>query len=117
MPPVWQVEPGARVVLVSTKPQLVLQMRAEALRFLPHVEILQSLTLDDPQLGTALAEAQVIIHAARAGQVRDGLRPDQSAIEYRYTPDLGVLRKDILPRIEALRARRTGRETPGEGHE
>ncbi len=108
------LEPGARVVMVSTKPQLVLQMRAEALRFLPHVEILQCLTLDDPQLGQALAGAQVIIHASRADSVRDGLRPDQTAIEYRYTPDLGVLRKDILPRIEALRARRTGRDMTGD---
>ncbi|WP_172329755.1 GntR family transcriptional regulator [Mangrovicoccus sp. HB161399] len=108
------LEPGARVVMVSTKPQLVLQMRAEALRFLPHVEILQCLTLDDPQLEAALSEAQVIIHASRADRVRDGLRPDQTAIEYRYTPDLGVLRKDILPRIEALRARRTGSRSEGD---
>ncbi|WP_138467138.1 GntR family transcriptional regulator [Poseidonocella sp. HB161398] len=108
------LEPGARVVMVSTQPQLVLQMRAEALRFLPHVEILQSLTLDDPQLSAALAEAQVVIHASRADSVRDGLRPDQTAIEYRYTPDLGVLRKDILPRIEALRARRTGGTATGD---
>ncbi|MFV0385832.1 GntR family transcriptional regulator [Paracoccus sp. (in: a-proteobacteria)] len=99
------LRPDARVVGYSYFPGFVTVMKTGIRRFAPHVPDLTMLVRGDADEAAAIASADVLIHATGAGYLCDSLRPDQTAFEYRHTPDAQSVRDDLLPAIEAVRRR------------
>ncbi|SDF01308.1 GntR family transcriptional regulator [Limimaricola pyoseonensis] len=96
--------PEAQVAAVSYFDDFLTLMKTGIMRFAPHVTQVEALVRSDPELAARLAEADVLIHSTGAEYLRAGLRPDQTAIEYRHTPDGRAIRAELLPAIAACRA-------------
>ncbi len=79
-------------------------MRAGVMRFAPHVTRLTAAVRDEPGLPGILSHADVVIHSTGAEYLRRDLRPDQTVIEYRHTPDTRAIETDLLPAIDAVRS-------------
>lgn len=99
------IAPQAQVAAVSYFPEFLPAMRAGILRFAPHVTRVTGAVSDDDDLPALLSRADVVIHATGAEDLRCGLRADQTAIEYRHTPDSHAIETDLLPAIDACRGR------------
>ncbi len=95
----------ARVVGYSVFPGFVTIMKSGIRRFAPHVADPEMVVRGDADEAARIARAQVVIYASGAEYLRDGLRPDQTAFEYRHTPDTQSIRSDVLPAVEACRVR------------
>ena len=99
------ISPQAQVAVVSYFPEFLPVMRAGILRFAPHITRVTSAVFDDDDLSTVVDRADVLIHSTGAEDLRKDLRPDQTAIEYRHTPDSHAIETDLMPAIDACRGR------------
>ncbi|WP_371060512.1 GntR family transcriptional regulator [Rhodosalinus sp. 5P4] len=104
------IAPQAQVAVVSYFPEFLPVMRAGVLRFAPHVTRVTGAVSDDDDLPGLLSRADVIVHSTGADNLRQGLRADQMAIEYRHTPDSHAIETDLLPAIDACRGRTPDKE-------
>lgn len=95
--------PDARVAAYSIFPGFVTIMRSGIRRFAPHVAEPDMILRGDADTEARLARAQVVIYASGAENLRDSLRPGQTAFEYRHTPDAQSIRNDVLPAVAACR--------------
>jgi len=98
------IPPDAKTLAFAYVPSFVTIMKAGILRFAPHVTQLTMKVRDEPGLHDAIQASQVLIYATGADYLRRDLRPDQTAFEYRHTPDIHAIRTEILPAIETCRA-------------
>lgn len=105
------MSPKSQVAVVSYFPEFLPVMRAGVLRFAPHVSRIATAVCDDDELPQVLAAADVVIHSTGAEDLRRDLRADQSAIEYRHTPDSNAIETDLLPAIDACRGRTPEQES------
>ncbi len=108
------IAPDATVAVVSFFDDFLTVMKGGINRFAPHVSRITAVPRGFPALAEVLAQADVLIHATGAGYLREALRPDQTAIEYRHTPDSNAVRTELLPAIEAARLSATRKDRPDE---
>ncbi|AVO38359.1 GntR family transcriptional regulator [Pukyongiella litopenaei] len=101
------ISPQAEVAIVSYFPEFLPVMRAAILRFAPHVTRFGSAVWKDDNADALIARANVVIHSTGTEDLRSNMRPDQTAIEYRHTPDSHAIETDLLPAIDACRGRAT----------
>lgn len=99
------ISPQARVAVVSYFPEFLPVMRAGILRFAPHVTRITSAVWGDDSLSGVIPRSDVVIHSTGAEDLRRNMRPDQTIIEYRHTPDSHAIETDLLPAIDACRGR------------
>lgn len=104
------IPPQAQVAVVSYFPEFLPMMRAGIMRFAPHVTRVTGAVRDDAGLPDLLARADVVIHSTGAEFLRNDLRSEQTAVEYRHTPDSHAIETDLLPAIDACRGRTLERE-------
>jgi len=102
--------PEATVLVVSFFDDFLALMKSGVSRFAPHVNEIIAVPRSDETLDALLAEADVLIHSSGAGYLRDQLRADQNAIEYRHTPDSNSVKQELLPAIEAARSSAVSKE-------
>lgn len=102
--------PEATVAVVSYFDDFLALMKSGVSRFAPHVREIIALPRSDSQLDDVLSAADVVIYSSGADYLREHLRADQIAVEYRHTPDSNSVRKELLPAIEAARASVVSRE-------
>lgn len=95
--------PTARVVGYSIFPGFVPIMKSGIRRFAPHVADPEMVVRGQDDEAARVAGGDVLIYASGAEHLRRTLRPDQSAFEYRHTPDAQSVRDDLLPAVEACR--------------
>jgi len=98
------VPPDAKTLAYSYFPGFVTIMKVGILRFAPHVTQLTMKVRDEDGLSAAMRDADVVIYATGADYLRGALRAEQTAFEYRHTPDIHAIRTEILPAIERCRA-------------
>ncbi|NUH63742.1 GntR family transcriptional regulator [Sulfitobacter sp. S0837] len=98
------IPPDAITLAYSYFPGFVTIMKAGILRFAPHVTQLTMKVRDEEGLSAAMRNADVVIYATGADYLRGALRAEQTAFEYRHTPDIHAIRTEILPAIERCRA-------------
>ncbi|WP_239520780.1 GntR family transcriptional regulator [Pseudooceanicola aestuarii] len=97
------IPPEAKVAGYSYFPGFVTIMKAGIRRFAPHVPDLTMVVRGEADSDLNVSGADVLIYATGAEYLRDGLRADQSAFEYRHTPDTDSVRRELLPAVEAAR--------------
>ncbi|MFN4128751.1 MAG: GntR family transcriptional regulator [Paracoccaceae bacterium] len=102
------IPPEAHVAVVSYFPDFMTIMKTGIMRFAPHVTQMTAMVRDDPGLPGLLNRADVLIHSTGADYLRDQFAPNKAAVEYRHTPDNNSIRSELLPAIEARRARAAG---------
>ena len=106
------LRPDARVLLVSYFDDFVPVLKAGVARFAPHLAQMTAVSRGAPGLDRMLGHCDVMIHSTGADYLRASLTPDQSAIEYRHTPDSHIIRTEVLPALDALRQTRPATEGP-----
>jgi DNA-binding transcriptional regulator YhcF (GntR family) len=98
-----EVDPLARLGLVSVFPEFLALMKPGVLRFAPHVPSVTAIVADDPGLHDFLRRVDVVVYATGAqpalAEAGSGLR----TIEYRHVPDPHAVQADLLPLIESIR--------------
>jgi DNA-binding transcriptional regulator YhcF (GntR family) len=99
-----QIDPLARVAIVSTFPQFLPIMKSGLQRFAPHVHDLQATLIESPSLAADLQQADVVVYASGSKRCVELLRPGTTAFEYRYTPDPREIDRGLLPMLESVRA-------------
>jgi DNA-binding transcriptional regulator YhcF (GntR family) len=98
-----QIDPLARVVIVSTFPEFLPFMKAGIQRFAPHVHDIRSTLLESPDLARMLQGAEVVVRASGSERVVDMLPADVPSFEYRHTPDPREIDQILLPLLEDIR--------------
>lgn len=93
----------ARVVGYTYFPGFLTIMTAGIRRFAPHVSQLAMAVRGDQGAAQAIVDADVLIYATGADYLLETLGPGQTAFEYRHTPEMQSIRRDLLPAIEARR--------------
>lgn len=93
-----------RVVGYTYFPTFLTIMKAGITRFAPHVSDLSMVVRGEDGGEARIAAAEVLIYATGADYLLEGLGKNQTAFEYRHTPDNQSIRRDLLPAIEAARA-------------
>lgn len=99
-----QIDPLARVAIVSTFPEFLPIMKAGLLRFASHVPDAHATLLESPTLAEELQRADVVVYASGSKRVTELLRPGAIAFEYRHTPDPREIEQALLPLLESIRA-------------
>ncbi len=102
--------PEATVLVVSFFDDFLALMKSGVSRFAPHVDDIIAVPRSDTELDALLCKADVLIHSSGAGYLRDQLRADQIAIEYKHTPDSNSVKQELLPAIEAARTSAVSKE-------
>ncbi len=103
-----QIDPLARVAIVSTFPEFLPFMKAGVQRFAPHVHDIRSTILESPDLAQVLQGTDVVVRASGSERVIDMLPPDTPSFEYRHTPDPREIDQVLLPMLEEIRGRLAG---------
>src|SRR5579871_5884749 len=98
-----QIDPLARVAIVSTFPEFLPFMKAGVQRFAPHVHDIRSTILESPDLAQVLEGCDVVVRASGSERVIDMLPPDTPSFEYRHTPDPREIDQVLLPMLEEIR--------------
>ncbi len=98
-----QIDPLARVAIVSTFPEFLPFMKAGIQRFAPHVHDIRSTLLESPDLAQVLQGAEVVVRASGSERVVDMLPADVPSFEYRHTPDPREIDQILLPLLEDIR--------------
>ncbi|MBW6457226.1 MAG: GntR family transcriptional regulator [Trueperaceae bacterium] len=112
-----EIDPLARVVLVSAVPEFVVTFRSAFERFASHVASVRTTVHAAPggrALVDAVGDADVVVYATGAEDVLDGLPADVRAFEYRHVPDPVQVETVLLPLVERLRAAKARGEPPRE---
>lgn len=111
-----EIDPLARVALISAVPEFVVTFRRAFERFASHVPAVSATVIGTALADSAMAQADVVVYATGAERVLDGLSGDIRAFEYRHVPDPVQVEQVLLPAIERLRTRRA-RENQLPAHE
>jgi DNA-binding transcriptional regulator YhcF (GntR family) len=109
-----EIDPLARVVLVSAVPEFVVTFRRAIERFASHVASVRTAVRGSPEAAATVAGADVVVYATGAEDVLDGLPADVRAFEYRHVPDPVQVETVLLPLVERLRAAKARGEPPRE---
>lgn len=110
------IPPEAEVTAVSYFDDFLPTLKSGIDRFAPHLGRVTAVPRGDPALPDLVTRADVLIYATGAEYLREGLRSDQTAIEYRHTPDSHALRSELLPAIEAARSNISKKEPHDENN-
>lgn len=102
-----EVDPLARMVLVSSLPEFVVTLRRAVERFASHVASVRTCVRGSDELRALLPDADVVVYATGSDDVLDGLAADVRAFEYRHVPDPVFIERTLIPAIERLRAAKT----------
>ncbi len=94
-----------RVVGYSYFDTFVTMLKAGIHRFGPHISDVQIVVRGEPDAEAAIEAADVLVYATGADYLLKSLRADQKAFEYRHTPDINAVKKELLPTIEAYRTK------------
>jgi DNA-binding transcriptional regulator YhcF (GntR family) len=108
-----QIDPLARVALVSTFPEFLPIMKAGVQRFAPHVHDIRATVLESPDLAEVLRQAEVVVRASGSERVTNMLPPETPSFEYRHTPDPREIDQVLLPMLEEIRGRLTSETASG----
>ena len=100
-----QIDPLARVAIVSTFPEFLPIMKAGVQRFAPHVHDIRATVLESPDLAEVLGQAEVVVRASGSERVTSMLPPETPSFEYRHTPDPREIDQVLLPMLEEIRGR------------
>jgi len=98
-----QIDPLARVCIVSTFPEFLPIMKAGVQRFAPHVQSIKATLLDSPDLKRVLASMNVVVYATGSERVGRLLKRGVAHFEYRHTPDPVEIDQVLLPMLESIR--------------
>ena len=98
-----QIDPLARVAIVSTFPEFLPFMKAGVQRFAPHVHDIRATLLEAPDLTQVLQGADVVVRASGSERVVEMMPPEVSSFEYRHTPDPREIDQILLPLLEEIR--------------
>ena len=98
-----QIDPLARVAIVSTFPEFLPIMKAGVQRFAPHVHDIQATLLEAADLPEVLRRVDVVVYATGSERVAGLLRPNTASFEYRHTPDPREIDQILLPLLEDIR--------------
>jgi GntR family transcriptional regulator len=99
-----EIDPAARVVLVSTVPAFVVTFRRGIERFASHVASVRTCVHGSPEAAACLSDADVVVYATGSEEVLDGLAADVRAFEYRHVPDPIHVERNVIPLIDRVRA-------------
>jgi len=99
-----QIDPLARVGILSTFPAFLPIMKAGVQRFAPHVSDLEATVLGSPELAAVLRRIDVLVYATGSEGVLQQLRPAVHSLEYRHTPDPREIDQILLPMLEDIRS-------------
>ncbi|WP_207303024.1 GntR family transcriptional regulator [Paracoccus sediminis] len=97
------IRPDARVLLVSYFDDFLSVLKAGVARFAPHLARVTAVARAADDLDRLLADCDVLIHATGADYLGSRLGAQQTAIEYRHTPDSHAVQTQLLPALDALR--------------
>jgi DNA-binding transcriptional regulator YhcF (GntR family) len=112
-----EIDPLARVLLVSAVPEFVVTFRRAIERFASHVASVRTTVHGAPGAPTMadlVGDADVVVYATGAEDVLDGMPADVRAFEYRHVPDPVQVETVLLPLVERLRAAKARGEPPQE---
>ena len=109
-----EIDPLARVVLVSAVPEFVVTFRRAIERFASHVASVRTAVRGTPEAAARVVGSDVVVYATGAEDVLDGLPADVRAFEYRHVPDPVQVETVLLPLVERLRAAKARGESPRE---
>jgi DNA-binding transcriptional regulator YhcF (GntR family) len=98
-----QIDPLARIAIVSTFPEFLPFMKAGVQRFAPHVHDIRATILESADLAQVLQGADVVVRASGSERVIGMLPPDTPSFEYRHTPDPREIDQVLLPMLEEIR--------------
>jgi DNA-binding transcriptional regulator YhcF (GntR family) len=98
-----QIDPLARVAIISTFPEFLPFMKAGVQRFAPHVHDIRATILESPDLAQVLQGVDVVVRASGSERVTAMLPPDTPSFEYRHTPDPREIDQILLPMLEEIR--------------
>jgi DNA-binding transcriptional regulator YhcF (GntR family) len=98
-----QIDPLARVCIVSTFPEFLPIMKAGVQRFAPHVQSIKATVLDAPDLKETLARMSVVVLATGSEKAVRLLKKGTAHFEYRHTPDPCEIDQVLLPMLESIR--------------
>jgi DNA-binding transcriptional regulator YhcF (GntR family) len=98
-----QIDPLARVCIVSTFPEFLPIMKAGVQRFAPHVQSIKATVLDSPDLKEVLAPMNVVVYATGSERAARLLKRGIAHFEYRHTPDPVEIDQVLLPMLESIR--------------
>jgi DNA-binding transcriptional regulator YhcF (GntR family) len=98
-----EVDPLARVVLVSKLPEFLPTLRSSVERFAPHIESIVPLLWGTEEARVAANDADVVVYGTGSEAVLDGLSGRVRTLEFRHAPDPIHVERVLLPRISRLR--------------
>lgn len=99
-----EIDPSARVVLVSTVPAFVVTFQRAIERFASHVASVRICVHRSPEAADYVRDADVVVYATGSEDVVDGLEADVRAFEYRHVPDPIHVERALLPLVDRIRA-------------
>jgi DNA-binding transcriptional regulator YhcF (GntR family) len=99
-----QIDPLARVGIVSTLPEFLPIMKAGMQLFAPHVHDILATLLESATLAEELQRVDIVVYASGSKRAVDLLRSGTPAFEYRHTPDPREIDQVLLPMLESIRA-------------
>jgi len=99
-----EIDPSARVVLVSTVPAFVVTFLRGFERFASHVASVRTCVRGSQPADAFLRDADVVVYATGSEDVVDGLEADVRAFEYRHVPDPIHVERTLLPLVDRVRA-------------
>ncbi|WP_289041172.1 GntR family transcriptional regulator [uncultured Aliiroseovarius sp.] len=108
------ISPEATAVAVSYFDDFLPTLKSGINRFAPHLRRVTAVPRDHDGLDDLLTRIDVLIYATGAGYLTQSLRTDQTAIEYRHTPDGLSVESDLRPVIETVRAKKGKKEVRDE---
>lgn len=97
------VDPMARIAVVSRFVEFLPILTLGVRRFAAHVQTFSVVNFDDPDLGSIVAECDVLVLATGAEEVGRRARPGVPIIEYRHIPDPGDIERLVLPRLTGIK--------------
>jgi GntR family transcriptional regulator len=108
------IPPEAVIGAVSYFDDFMPTLKSGIDRFAPHVASVTAVPRGFGDMTRFLAQLDVLIYSTGADDLRDFLRADQVAVEYRHTPDGRAVQAELLPLINAIRANIPRQEPPDE---
>jgi DNA-binding transcriptional regulator YhcF (GntR family) len=99
-----QIDPKARLGIVSTFPEVLPIMKSGVQQFTPHIRHAEATVLDSPDLTDMLGRVDAVVYASGSERVRRLVGRKVTAIEYRHAPDPHEIDEVLLPALEELRA-------------
>lgn len=103
-----ELDPLARVVLVSTFSEFLATFRTSVGRFASHVEDVRAVVLGTPEAKAAVAQADVVVYGTGSEAVLDGMPARIRSFEFRHVPDPIHAERTLLPFLESVRTAKAG---------